>query len=237
MKKLLLLSAIALITFSCEEPEPVFFPTNTTNNGGTTTTEDVQPIASFSCKKGEKPFNVVFTNTSKYAKYTEWDFGDGEASTSTNPTHQYSSAGIYTVTLTVHNGNRSDRITKSISISKPTTCYVTGIRYDRVAYTGYYYYTKLDDDGPWVVYNKFTTNYTLVDKNNISYTFNNPVELDNLKKHDYYTLYVYYSSNSSKKGTQVLCKKIYTDELYKYPLEVTKNNSDVKITVYFKWNW
>ena len=35
----------------------------------------------------------------------EWDFGDGTIRTSTNPGHQYSSTGVYTVTLTTTDAN------------------------------------------------------------------------------------------------------------------------------------
>ena len=48
------------------------------------------------------PLTVVFTNTS-LGYYTDslWDFGDGITSTQTSPTHTYTTAGAYTVTLTV----------------------------------------------------------------------------------------------------------------------------------------
>ena len=37
-----------------------------------------------------------------------WDFGDGNLSTSKNPTHAYNSDGTFTVTLTVENDYGSD---------------------------------------------------------------------------------------------------------------------------------
>lgn len=54
---------------------------------------------------GRLPLAVAFGNTSTGA-YTSslWDFGDGETSTLTDPTHVYTAAGAYTVTLTVGNG-------------------------------------------------------------------------------------------------------------------------------------
>ena len=49
---------------------------------------------------------IAFTNTSTNTigatTYT-WDFGDGGTSTTANPTHTYTAAGIYTVTLVVAN--------------------------------------------------------------------------------------------------------------------------------------
>jgi large repetitive protein len=41
----------------------------------------------------------TFTNLSAGIASINWDFGDGTTSTLTNPTHSYSSAGFYTVTL------------------------------------------------------------------------------------------------------------------------------------------
>ena len=69
------------------------------------------PAASFttSSTSGEKPLTVVFTDGSagtvdSYA----WTFGDGATSAAQNPSHTYTSAGIYTVTLTVGNAGGSD---------------------------------------------------------------------------------------------------------------------------------
>ena len=53
--------------------------------------------ASFSWTNNEGVVN--FTNTSQMISSSEWDFGDGNSSTLTNPAHIYSSPGTYTVTL------------------------------------------------------------------------------------------------------------------------------------------
>lgn len=54
---------------------------------------------------GRPPLAVAFANTST-GGYTSslWDFGDGITSTLTHPTHIYTAAGAYTVTLTVGDG-------------------------------------------------------------------------------------------------------------------------------------
>jgi PKD repeat protein len=51
---------------------------------------------------GQAPLTVVFTDTSSGLIDTWiWTFGDGGGSTASNPTYTYTSAGVYTVTLTV----------------------------------------------------------------------------------------------------------------------------------------
>lgn len=54
---------------------------------------------------GRPPLTVAFANTST-GGYTSslWDFGDGSTSTLPHPTHVYTAAGAYTVTLTVSDG-------------------------------------------------------------------------------------------------------------------------------------
>jgi formylglycine-generating enzyme required for sulfatase activity len=64
---------------------------------------------------GEAPFAVSFTDLSgetqpaKAAPVTvtgwSWAFGDGQSSTDKNPTHIYTSPGVYTVSLTVTSSN------------------------------------------------------------------------------------------------------------------------------------
>ena len=49
----------------------------------------------------------------KYCTSWFWDFGDGETSTVKNPTHKYVEAGSYTVTLTVTNDARSNKVSRN----------------------------------------------------------------------------------------------------------------------------
>ncbi|WP_440945538.1 PKD domain-containing protein [Methanosarcina sp. T3] len=74
------------------------------------------PVAAFSASpvSGNAPLNVVFTDTSTNSPTAwKWNFGDGTTSTAKNPTHTYSSAGSYTVTLTASNTAGSNTVTKS----------------------------------------------------------------------------------------------------------------------------
>ncbi len=66
-----------------------------------------EPTASFNYSANGS--SVVFSNTSSNATSYSWNFGDGSApSTATNPTHNYSSNGSYTIQLTASSANCGD---------------------------------------------------------------------------------------------------------------------------------
>jgi len=85
----------------------------------------VLPIANFSTNVtiGTVPFSVQFTDLSENATDWTWDFGDGTNSTEQNPVHTYTSAGSYTVNLTVSNADGSDSEVKTgyikVTVSSP----------------------------------------------------------------------------------------------------------------------
>ncbi len=62
---------------------------------------------------------VTPTNTSNGSQYY-WDFGDGVTSIDVNPTHTYTSAGIYVITLTVENGSCSETTTQTVEVRATT---------------------------------------------------------------------------------------------------------------------
>ncbi|MGE4618377.1 MAG: S8 family serine peptidase [Planctomycetota bacterium] len=72
------------------------------------------PVADFSATptSGEAPVVVSFSDgsTGDVTSYA-WNFGDGGSSTAQNPSHTYTSAGSYTVTLTVTGPGGSDSAT------------------------------------------------------------------------------------------------------------------------------
>ncbi len=88
-----------------------------------TDTAHVQiPLApDFKYVKGCLGTPVVFTDLSTFTVGNNitswaWNFGDAGTSTSQNPTHIYSSAGTYVVTLTVGNGTCTSTITDTLII-------------------------------------------------------------------------------------------------------------------------
>ena len=69
------------------------------------------PSASFlvDVDSGSAPLTVEFDNTSQGpATEVEWDFGDGDTSTSLSPIHRYTVAGTYDVRLSVSGPGGSD---------------------------------------------------------------------------------------------------------------------------------
>ncbi|MCK5876766.1 MAG: PKD domain-containing protein [Candidatus Marithrix sp.] len=72
---------------------------------------------------GEKPLQVFFTNESFSVtgdlKY-KWDFGDGQVSTSTHPSHKFTKGGTYHVTLHVYSESNSTP-NRSTSYTVPIT--------------------------------------------------------------------------------------------------------------------
>ncbi len=64
---------------------------------------------------------VTFSNESTQDPESwSWDFGDGATSTDINPTHVYSQAGAFTITLEVSNEAGSDTEEKTISVGAGT---------------------------------------------------------------------------------------------------------------------
>jgi PKD repeat protein len=79
------------------------------------------PVADFSATPttGNAPLDVTFTDESAAAMISAWawDFGDGGTSTDQNPTHQYTTAGSYEVSLTVTDIGGTDSETKAAYIT------------------------------------------------------------------------------------------------------------------------
>lgn len=79
-----------------------------------------KPVAGFSftiANEGSLPSNVTFTSSAQNADSYSWRFGDGSISTEKNPSHIYTGAGVYPVTLIVTNPAGNDSITRPVSVT------------------------------------------------------------------------------------------------------------------------
>jgi PKD repeat protein len=82
-----------------------------------------EPVANFdySYASNIAPALVTFSNSSTEAEEFRWDFGDGNTSTTKNPTHTYTQAGNYTITLIAKGRGGEDDMPKNITIIQPTS--------------------------------------------------------------------------------------------------------------------
>jgi PKD repeat protein/subtilisin family serine protease len=98
----------------------------TCNNTKTRTdyiTVNATPVAAFvgSPTSGYIPLTVNFTDQSTGGPTAwAWTFGDGGTSNLQNPSHQYTNAGTYTVTLTASNACGSNQLVKTNYITAST---------------------------------------------------------------------------------------------------------------------
>ena len=105
--------------------------TNTAGNATETKPEYIRasspivPAAEFNASplSGTAPLEVQFTdNSTNNPTFWYWNFGDGKNSTEQNPSHNYTNAGTYTVTLTVATTAGQDKEVKTdyITVLEPT---------------------------------------------------------------------------------------------------------------------
>jgi PKD repeat protein len=92
------------------------------------------PVADFSYVVSG--YSVAFTNLSSNATSYLWSFGDEGTSTTSSPTHQYSSYGTYTVTLVAYGGGTSDTETKTVVIQSSGT--TTDVTFNNPVFTDIY---------------------------------------------------------------------------------------------------
>ena len=92
---------------------------------------------------------VSFINASiNGASYT-WDFGDGNTSTDSDPTHTYAADGVYTVTLTAKNGENEDMATKDVEVRTPVfKNFIAGKTWIHIRENSFAYHLG-PDDGSW----------------------------------------------------------------------------------------
>lgn len=98
----------------------------------------------------EAPCTVYFEENADDADSYFWDFGDGQTSTSPNPSHTYTEAGEYDVSLTVTNACGSDTYYDYVTVEEGFTGFTTAtvtrvILYDIYNPYGYWDYEDWPD--------------------------------------------------------------------------------------------
>ncbi|HNX17115.1 MAG TPA: PKD domain-containing protein [Methanoregula sp.] len=95
-------------------------------------TDTPDPLFKSTVTYGFAPLNVQFVDASSNSPTAWiWSFGDGSTSTLQNPSHTYTSAGSYTVTLTATNSVGSNTITQTgyiiVEAAIPTSSFTANI--------------------------------------------------------------------------------------------------------------
>lgn len=97
------------------------------SNSCTKSEQAPKPVAAFSWQSQSTaaPATVTFTNTSTNASTYLWDFGDGNTSTSMNPTNRYATGGNFVVKLTATGAGGVNTISQTISLLNPTALQIS----------------------------------------------------------------------------------------------------------------
>nr|WP_321498734.1 type IV pilin [uncultured Methanolobus sp.] len=113
------------------------------SGNGNVTVPQYDPVAGFTYSPSNPGVlqTVAFTDQSSDSDGTvagwSWNFGDGGTSTSQDPSHQYSSAGTYTVALTVtDNDGNTDSTTRSVTVVAPSGIFANRITLNKPSMGG-----------------------------------------------------------------------------------------------------
>ncbi len=90
----------------------------------------ITAVANANPTSGYAPAIINFQYTGIGATSFYWDFGDGQTSNDMNPTHTYTSQGIYNVLLIVNSGypdNCEDSIYLTIDIKSPSSVFIPNV--------------------------------------------------------------------------------------------------------------
>ena len=169
----------------------------------------VVPMADFSATptSGNAPLAVQFTDASDPGSESitdwAWDFGDGNTSTEMSPTHTYSAAGTYTVSLTVTTSvgadteSKADFIVAAAPKVGPTAGFVAETRSGEAPFEVAFESRSLAGDAPitsylWNFGDGFTSDeenpthtYGLPGTYNVTLTVGTEVGMDAELKADY----------------------------------------------------
>ena len=125
IKSNVILLLVAVLCFNSCKKEEMLEPTQVPTQESTQVpTQEQMPTALFSASTTNATVgdNICFINKSMDAGRYEWNFGDGSTSTESNPSHAFSSKGVYYVQLTAYSptGEKCDETGMSINVTEAT---------------------------------------------------------------------------------------------------------------------
>lgn len=126
IKSNVILLLVAVLCFNSCKKEVVIEPTQELTHEQThEQTQEQMPTALFSASTTNATVgdNICFNNKSMDAGRYEWNFGDGSPeSTESNPSHAYSTKGVYYVQLTAYSptGEKCDVTGMNINVEEAT---------------------------------------------------------------------------------------------------------------------
>ena len=108
------------------------------------------PVANFSSSTSGLTANFTDSSTDSDGTIASraWNFGDGQTSTATSPSHTYAAGGTYSVQLTVtDNGGATNSVTKSVTVSSGNIAPVANFTFTTSQLTASFTNTSTDADG------------------------------------------------------------------------------------------
>ena len=215
----------------------------------TSSTTPLTPIASFTWQSSNlaAPSTVVFTNTSSNATNYSWTFGDGGTSSIKSPTHIYTTAGAFTVTLTSTGTGGTDTYSQTIIISNAATKVVidtitvsnitTQPTYSNNTFVGILL-IRYTGTSPFLYTSPHFTGVPAIPANTVNFsTGSNIYTITNITSSASYEIHLqkYGLTANTDLGSVIFTPSNYTSGASPYPRSVTLNNNGTVMTLSLNW--
>ena len=210
----------------------------------------IAPIASYTYTGAGNfaPCVVSFNNTSQNAISYSWSFGDGSTSILKNPSHTYTTGGVFTVALTATGPGGSNTTSQTVNIlMPPTKVIISKVTIVSVPFTdsygaGYDYY-----NGPDLYYDILNASGSIISSKSSSYysdaaSSNLPISWSYSPPNLSVTLLsspisvsIYDHDSPDADDYMGSCGSIYLNSYPNYPSSITKTQGSVTITLDVTW--
>jgi PKD repeat protein len=118
---------------------------------------EVAPVAAFTFSPGSPKTGetVQFTDSSTGTPTSwSWSFGDGAASTAKSPSHTFSAAGTYTVSLTATNAKGSNTASQTVTVASSSERTIGLMVNDSRAFDGYLLFSPKQNTMTYLINNE-----------------------------------------------------------------------------------